>query len=166
LGAVINSLISIPMRKRIIASSSESIALEDRVWLDLERLAQVEITSETPANPVDFALIAGTTSGWTASQSGEQTLRLLFDQPQKLRHIRLVFVENSYERTQEFVLRWSADGSVFHDIVRQQYNFSPPGTEVEEYDVNLTGVMALELKITPDIGDGPAIASLAELRLA
>jgi len=154
------------MRKRIIVSSPTSIALEDRVWLDLERLAEVEITSETPANPVDFALVAGTNSGWTASQSGEQILRLLFDQPQKLKHIRLVFIENNQGRTQEFVLRWSGDGEVFHDIVRQQYNFSPPSTEVEEYDVNLDDVKAFELKINPDIGGGPAIASLAELRLA
>lgn len=54
----------------------------------------------------------------------------------------------------------------FHDIVRQQYNFNPPGAEVEEYDVNLDGVKALELKINPDITGGPAIASLAELRVA
>ena len=154
------------MRKRIIVSSPTSIALEDRVWLDLERIAEVEITSETPANPVDFALVAGTDSGWTASQSGEQTLRLLFDEPQKLKHILLVFIENSDERTQEFVLRWSADGAVFHDIVRQQFNFSPPSSEIEEYDVNLQGVKTLELKINPDISGGPAIASLAELRLA
>lgn len=154
------------MKKRIIVSSPTSIALEDRVWLDLERIAEVEITSETPANPVDFALVAGTTSGWSASQSGRQILRLLFDQPQKLSHIRVVFIENSHSRTQEFLLRWSADGVVFHDIVRQQFNFNPPSTEVEEYDVNLDGVTVLELKIIPDIGGGPAIASLAELRLA
>jgi hypothetical protein len=154
------------MRKRIIVSSPTSIALEDRVWLDLERNAEVEITSETPANPVDFALVAGTTSGWTASQSGEQTLRLIFDQAQKLKHIRLVFNENNYQRTQQFVLRWSGDGVTFHDIVRQQYNFNPPGSEVEEYDVSLNGVTVLELNIVPDINGGPAIASLAELRLA
>lgn len=154
------------MKKRIIVSSPSSIAVEDRVWLDLERVAEVEITSETPANPVDFALIAGTTSGWSASHSGEQTLRLLFDEPQKLRHIRVVFVENSHKRTQEFLLRWSADGVLFRDIVRQQFNFNPPSTEVEEYDVKLDGVTALELKIIPDISGGPAIASLAELRLA
>jgi hypothetical protein len=166
LGSAIKSLSPIPMRKRIIVSSPTSIAVEDRVWLDLEKLAEVEITSETPANPVDFALVAGTNSGWTASQSGEQTLRLLFDQPQKLKHIRLVFIENIQGRTQEFVLRWSADGMAFHDIVRQQYNFNPPSTEVEEYDVNLDGVTTLELRIIPDMGGGPAIASLAELRVA
>lgn len=101
------------MRKRIIVSSPTSIALEDRVWLDLEKIALVEVTSESPDNPADFALVAGKDSGWTASQSGEQTLRLIFDLPQKLRHVRLVFNENNYQRTQEFVLRWSADGEVF-----------------------------------------------------
>jgi hypothetical protein len=55
---------------------------------------------------------------------------------------------------------------VFHDIVRQQYNFNPSTTEVEEYDVNLDGVTALQLKIIPDISGGSANASLAELRLA
>jgi hypothetical protein len=154
------------MRKRIIVSCPTSIVVEDRVWLDLEKNAQVEVTSETPANPVDFALIAGTNSGWNASQSGEQTLRLLFDQPQKLKHIRLVFTENCHERTQEFVLRWSADGRLFHDVVRQQFNFNPPSSEVEEYAVNLDDVVAIELNIVPDINGGAAIASLAELRLA
>jgi hypothetical protein len=154
------------MRKRIIVSSATSIAQEDRAWLDLEKVAEVEVTSETPANPVDFALVAGNDCGWTASQSGEQTLRLLFDQPQKLKHIRLVFNENDHQRTQEFVLRWSGNGVAFHDIVRQQYTFNPPSTEIEEYDVNLNGVKIIELKIIPDISDGPAIASLAEMRLA
>ena len=154
------------MRKRIIASSPGAGAPEERVWLDVEKNDQVEITSETPDNPIDSALVSGTDSGWMAAQSGEQTMRLLFDEPKKIRHIRLVFVENNYARTQEFVLRWSKDGKTFHEIVRQQYNFNPPGTEVEEYDVNLDGVTAIELKIIPDIGGGPAIASLAELRLA
>ncbi len=154
------------MRKRIITSCPTSIATEDSIWLDLERIAEVEITSETPANPVDFALVAGTESGWMASQSGEQTLRLLFDEPQKITHIRLVFNEFNDKRTQEFVLRWSGDGKAFHEIVRQQFNFNPPSTECEEYVVCLEGVRTFELKIKPDIGGGPMIASLAELRLA
>jgi hypothetical protein len=130
------------------------------VWLDLNKIAQVEITSEDPASPIDAALVPGMKSGWTATQSGEQTLRVLFDEPKKLKLIHLVFNENSQERTQEFVLRWSGD------IVRQQYNFSPPSTEVEDYDVNLDGVTTLQLKIIPDISGGAAIASLAELLLA
>ena len=154
------------MRKRIPTPARDSIPPQEKVWLDLNKIAQVEITSEDPASPIDDALVSGTKSGWTAAQSGEQTLRLLFDEARKLSHIHLAFNENSHERTQEFVLSWSADGVAFHDIVRQQYNFSPPMTEIEDYDVNLEGVTALQLKITPDISGGAAIASLAELLLA
>jgi hypothetical protein len=95
--------------------------------------------------------------------------RLLFDQPQKLKRIWLVFEETETQRTQEFVLRWSPDhGRSFREIVRQQWNFSPPGTirEAEEYDVDLRDVTLLELRILPDQGSGAARASLASLRLA
>jgi hypothetical protein len=91
---------------------------------------------------------------------------VIFDEPQQLRHIRLVFIENHHSRTQEFMLRWSADGVAFHDVVRQQYNFSPPATEVEEYNVELENVKVLKLRIVPDISGGAATASLSELRLA
>jgi hypothetical protein len=70
-------------------------------------------------------------------------IRLVFDQPQRVRHISLVFEENEIARTQEFVLRWSPDGGrSVKEIVRQQWNFSPPETirEVEEYQVELSGV--------------------------
>ena len=154
------------MRKRIIASAHDAGHSQEKEWLDLNKIAQVEITSEDPANPIEAALIPGMASGWMAAQPGEQTLQLLFDEPQKLKHIRLVFNEYDHGRTQEFVLRWSEDGLAFHDIVRQQYNFNPPATEVEEYDVNLDGVTALQLKIVPDISGGAARASLSELRLA
>jgi hypothetical protein len=67
--------------------------------------------------------------------------RLLFDQPLKVKRISLVFEETENARTQEFVLRWSSDlGRSFREIVRQQWNFSPPGTarEVEDYLVDLS----------------------------
>ncbi|MEJ2366184.1 MAG: carbohydrate-binding protein, partial [Deltaproteobacteria bacterium] len=113
-------------------------------------------------------VIPGTGSGWRASQPGEQTFRLLFDKPLRLKLIRLVFQEDEQERTQEFVLRWSPDGGQsYREIVRQQYNFSPPqaAREIEEYDVDLDGVTALELRIVPEISGGSARASLAQLRL-
>jgi hypothetical protein len=56
----------------------------------------------------------------------------------------------------------------FREIVRQQWNFSPPNTtrEVEEYRVELSGVNVLELIIVPDISGGVAHASLKSLRLS
>jgi hypothetical protein len=157
------------MRKSIISHGPGEVAAAESGWLDLEHLAQVEITSEDVGYPIESALIPGTGMGWRAAQPGEQTIRLLFDAPMRLKRVHLVFHEGEQERTQEFVLRWSSDGGQsYREIVRQQYNFSPPESlrEVEYYDVDLDGVTALELKIVPDISGGSAKASLAQLRLA
>jgi hypothetical protein len=157
------------MRKRIIGHGPREVSAVEPVWLDLERLAQVEITSEDADFPIESALILDMGSGWRAAQPGEQTIRLLFDETLRLKRIHLAFHEGERERTQEFVLRWSADdGQSYREILRQQYNFSPPEgvREVEDYDLDLDGVKALELKIVPDISGGGARASLAQLRLA
>ena len=157
------------MRKRIINQRSKELLPADQGWLDLERLAQVEITSEDAGHRINSALLIDAGSGWRASQPGEQTIRLLFDEPQQLRRIRLVFEEDTQERTHEFVLRCSADGGQsYREILRQQYTFSPQGMtrEVEDYVVNLDEVSVLELIIIPDISGGDAHASLTQLRLA
>jgi hypothetical protein len=157
------------MRKRIIGHGPREVAATEPGWLDLDVLAQVEITSEEVDYPIESALIPGTGLGWRAAKPGEQTLRLLFDEPLSLKRIHLMFQEGEQERTQEFVLRWSPDGGhSYREIVRQQYNFSPPGAtrEVENYEIDLRGVTTLELKIVPDISGGRAQASLAQLRLA
>ncbi len=156
------------MRKYIIGHDPREVSATEQGWLDLERVAQVEITSEDVDFPIESALIPGTGKGWQAAQPGEQTIRLLFDEPLRVRRIHLVFQEDEQERTQEFVLRWSPDGGQsYREILRQQFNFSPPGAsrEVEDYDVELSGVTILELKIVPDISGGNARASLAQLRL-
>jgi hypothetical protein len=44
------------MRKTITHSVSKDTAHSNESWLDLERLAQVEVTSEEAANPVESAL--------------------------------------------------------------------------------------------------------------
>jgi len=132
-------------------------------------LAVVEVTSEERDYPGDSALVPGETRGCRAAASGTQTVRLIFDEPQRLTRIALVFEETETERTQEFVLRWSPDGGrSFREIVRQQWNFSPPQTirEVEEYNVQLADVAVLELVIVPDISRGAARASLKHLRLS
>jgi hypothetical protein len=94
---------------------------------------------------------------------------LLFDAPTRARHIRLVFHEAEQARTHEFVLRWSSDdGKSFQEIVRQQYNFSPPDAihEIEDLAVDLDGLTVLELRIIPDISGGHAYASVAQLYIA
>ena len=157
------------MRKRIITPISQDAPHLDEGWLDLERAAVVEVTSEDKDYPVEAALVSGEMRGWRAADPGTQTIRLIFDEPQKLARISLFFEETETERTQKFVLRWSPDGGrSFREIVRQQWNFSRPKTmrEIEEYKVELSDVTVLELVIVPDISRGPAIASLKSLRVS
>ena len=157
------------MRKSLITPIPQTARTHDEGWLDLDRAASVEVTSEEREYGIDSALVSGETQGWRAASPGTQTIRLLFDQPQRLRRIWLVFEETETERTQEFVLRWSPDGGrSFQEIVCQQWNFSPPNTlrEVEEYRVEISNVTVLELVIVPDISLGAARASLKSLRLS
>jgi hypothetical protein len=157
------------MRKQTINSGSEAVSRSGDGWLDLERLAQVEITSESAEHSIESALIPDRGPGWRAAQPGKQLIRLIFDHPVSLGRILLKFDEKEQRRTQEFVLRWLPEGQQSpREIVRQQYAFSPPGTnqESEDYRVNLNGVSAVELEIVPDISGGDASASLAQMRLA
>ena len=157
------------MRKRLFTPIPQGIQSQDEGWLDLDHAASVEVTSEEKDYGIEAALVSGETQGWRAANAGTQTIRLLFDQPQRLRRISLVFEETETERTQEFVLRWSPDGGrSFREIVRQQWNFSPHNTtrEIEEYNVQLSDVTVLELVIVPDISRGAAHASLKSLRVS
>src|SRR5580692_3742071 len=142
------------MRKRLITATAERSRTRGEGWLDVERAAVVEVTSEDKDFPVESAFVSGDARGWRAAAPGSQTIRLIFDQPQRLRCISLIFEEDGMGRTQEFVLRWSSDGgSSLKEIVRQQWNFSPPESvrEVEEYQVELYNVTVLELLIKPHI---------------
>jgi len=157
------------MRKRIITQVIEDIIPPDENWLDLENLAEAELTSEDVSHPIELALKPIEGPGWRASESGQQTVRLLFDKPLRVRRIFLMFREEEKERTHEFVLRWSSDGGrSYREIVRQQYNFSSPHNtlEIEDYAVDLVGLTALELSIIPDMSGGLARATVAQLCLA
>jgi hypothetical protein len=85
------------MRKRVIKPAVHEVATADQEWLDVEQLAQVEVTSEDAAHPVESALVPGDGAGWRAAQPGEQTLRLVFDKPQRLTRIWLLFIEPAVE---------------------------------------------------------------------
>lgn len=157
------------MRKRIIPKGAHDIPPADQEWLDLTHLAQIEITSEDPAFPIESALIPGDSTGWRAAQPGKQKIRIIFDEPQRIKRIHLQFDEGSQVRTHEFVLYWSTDdGKSYQEIVRQQYTFSPPETtcEVEDYTIDLHKVSVLELRIVPDINNSNALASLTNLQVA
>ena len=63
------------MRKRIIAPVQQKTTSPDQDWLNVESLAEVEITSEDAAHPIESALLPGQASGWRAAGPGMQTIR-------------------------------------------------------------------------------------------
>ncbi len=127
------------MRKRHISPTLRSAEPSDQAWLDMGRTVLVEVTSEEKAHSIESALLPDENEnrGWRAANPGTQITRLIFDEPQALRRIRLVFEDTEKTRTQEFVLRWSlGTGHSFREIVRQQWNFSSPDS-VREIDRGL-----------------------------
>jgi len=156
------------MRKTLITASPDPPDAAG-AWLDLERLARVEVSSEEPGHPIEGALGRSGGQGWRSATPGRQTIRLIFDVLQDIQRIWLCFDETQFPRTQEFCLRWSpGESEPFREILRQQWTFSPPSTtrEIENYAVHLHSVHALELEIEPDrSGLGQAPASLSRWRL-
>jgi hypothetical protein len=157
------------MRKSQIAVSLPKEALSKHEdWLDTDRCASVAVSSEQSGYPIEAALV-GQEPGWRAATAGSQIIRLIFDNPQTLRRLQLIFEDLENTRTQEFVLRWSLGAEhSFREIVRQQWNYSPRGSvrETEDYGVQLSEVSLLELIIVPDMSDGDAQASLRSFRIA
>jgi hypothetical protein len=104
-----------------------------------------------------------------SSYSATAAIRLIFDEPLKIKHIWLVFEDAENTRTQEFVLRRSADTThSFREIARQQWNFCPPQRSTGDRGLcgRNPGVKVLELVIVANVKNGAARASLKNLRLA
>jgi hypothetical protein len=157
------------MRKHIINATEVNPPGTSQEWLNIEEIARVEVSSEDLRYPIESAFKRAETPGWRASQPGEQTIRLLFDEPKDIRRIWLRFSEPQAERTQQFTLRWAdSPTGPYREIVRQQWNFNPRNStmEMEDYKVDLHHVLAVELTIDPDLGRNQSFAGLADWRLA
>src|SRR6266699_558267 len=129
------------MRKRLVTTTPATVQARGEGWLDLEHATTVEVTSEDKDFPIESSLSIERGQGWRAAEPGAQTIRLLFDEPQELKRISLVFEEDEITRAQEFVLpALSNPGGPFREIARHQWNFSPPTStrEIEEYRVELS----------------------------
>ena len=145
------------MRKGIRAQHAQHVSATDRGWLDLPQLAKVELTSD-PAYPIEAAFLPGTGSGWRAAQPGEQTIRLLFDQPQRVRRIQLLFHEHQRARTQEFPLRCSRDSiSLTGRSCVSNITLAHPARRASlKITRSIWPSDGMELKIVPDISGGEA----------
>jgi F5/8 type C domain len=152
------------LRKQILTTHGRSAAEKD-----IAAVATVLVSSEDPRYPIDYAFDGQRGPGasrWIAAHAGEQTLILAFDTPQTLRKILVEVEEPEISRTQEMAVSISHDGGqTYRELVRQEYNFSPPGTtlEHEEWAIKADAVSHLQLRIKPDKGGKAGRATLTTL---
>jgi hypothetical protein len=139
--------------------------------IDIAAVAIVMVTSEAPEHPVDLAFDEQRGPGgtrWIAGEPGEQLVILAFDSPQTICRVSLEVHEPEVPRTQELHLSLSCDGGqTYRELLRQEYNFSPPGTtfEREDWTIEAQGVTHLRLGIKPDKGGKLCRATLTSLVL-
>jgi hypothetical protein len=112
-----------------VATAGVGANTADVDWLDLDAVADVTISAQGKR-------LAGAHSRWSADCQGEQMIEIRFRQPIAVRRLRVISTEADQFRTQEMTV-WACvhRGERHHDVVRQQFNFSPNGAaeEIEEY---------------------------------
>src|SRR4051794_30290079 len=122
------------LRKQIIGPSAAPPAPTSEE-IDIAAVATVQVTSEAAEHPVDHAFDRQRGPGgtrWVAGEPEEQTLILAFDAPQAIRRVALEVEEPGMARTQERQLAVSCDGGTnYREVLKEEYNFSPPGTTFE-----------------------------------
>jgi hypothetical protein len=158
------------LRKQILPKrSSESASFEGEIAI--ADVATVQVTSEQADHPIDHAFDHERGPGgsrWIADGPGEQTVILLFDSPQRIRTIGVEIEELAVSRTQELSVSVSSDGGrTYRELVRQEFNFSPPGTSFERelWSTSADAVTHLRLVIKPDKGGRVGRATLTALTL-
>jgi len=158
------------LRKQIL-SARQTMSGRGVAEKDITAMATVLVSSEDPRHPIDYAFDGQRGPGasrWIAAQSGEQALILAFDTPQTIRKILVEVEEPEISRTQEMAVSISQDGGqTYRELMRQEYNFSPPGTtlEHEEWSIKADAVSHLQLRIKPDKGGKTGRATLTTVAL-
>ena len=156
------------LRKQILSNPSAAGAPRADVK-DIPALATVFVTSEAPGHPVDYLFDASGGPGgtrWMAGADGEQTLVLAFDAPQTIRAIGIEAEEPSATRTNVLVISLSGDGGrTYQERIRQEFNFSQPGTtfEREDWAVPAERITHVRVVVQPDKGHAPHRATLTSL---
>jgi hypothetical protein len=159
------------LRKQIVPGrSNKTVSFEGE--LSIPDVAAVQVTSEEAEHPIDNAFDQDRGPGgsrWIADGPGEQMVILLFDSPRTIRKIGVEVEELAVSRTQELCVSVSSDGGrTYRELVRQEFNFSPPGTsfERESWVTSAEAVTHLRLEIKPDKGGRVGRATLTSLTLA
>lgn len=161
------------LRKRLLKEhAGETVPPgTNATMMSVPDVASVLVSSEDPLHPIDHVFDDRNGPGgtrWIAGEVGEQTIIVAFDRPQRLQKVNLEIEEADMSRTQELSLAVSDDGGqTYREVLRQEYNFSPPDAmfEREWWAVPVENLTHLRLIIKPDKGNKPSRATVTSLKL-
>src|SRR5207248_8601034 len=155
------------LRKEILRT--DRVSNDRGAEIDIAARATVLVTSEDPDHPIDHAFDGQRGPGasrWISGASGPQTVVVAFDAPQTIRALLVEIDEPDTARTQEMEVSISTDGgATYRHVLRQEYNFSPPGTSYdnERWSVVAAGVTHVRWTLKPVVG-GSASGGLLRSR--
>jgi hypothetical protein len=157
------------VRKYVQARPSE--APPKAAEIPIPFIGTIFVSSEEINHPIDHVFDNNrgrAATRWIAGQPGEQGIIVAFDTPQDINQVHLEIEEHKISRTQELQLSLSTDwGVTYRELLRQEYNFSPPSTTLEQEDWTIPGqqVTHLRLWIKPDKSGKDCRASVTSLAL-
>ena len=112
------------MRKRLITPTPQSIRTHGPGWLDTERAAVAEVTSEDKDFPVEASLVSGDSRGWRAAIPGSQTIRLALINRKGSGAYLLFLKKRKLSGPKSSSCAGLTDGgSSLKETVRQEWNF-------------------------------------------
>jgi hypothetical protein len=157
------------MRKRLIEPTAERPGTVGQGWLDLERAAVVELTSEDKEFPVESAFASEDARGWRAAAPGSQTIRLIFDHRNDSEAYSS-FLRKSKRRVHKSSCCDASRMAGAH--LKRLFTSSAISlrhnrfAKLNSIRLIFNNVEVLELVIKPEIGGGMARASLKNPRLS
>jgi hypothetical protein len=158
------------MRKRLMGE--QVLRSPDRPGeIDVASLATFGYSSEDPEHPLEHLIDGrcgrGGTRWASARHNTTERIELEFEPAQRISRLVYEVEERCVERTQEVRVEVSTDhGRTYHQLLMQDYTFSPGGVtfQHEELRLEIDPITNLNLTIVPNKG-GSGTATLTALRL-
>jgi hypothetical protein len=113
------------VRKTILRHDIRPATSSSNEWFGVDAIAEIGVTSEAAAAPVENVLYPDREVGWRAGEPGSQIIRITFGGPTNIGRIQLAFSEPQFARTPEFTLHCVIAGGERREVIRQQWTFSP-----------------------------------------
>ena len=158
------------IRKRLM-SDQISLPAASAGEIDIARHAALAYSSEDPNHPLEHLFDGhfgpGATRWASARPNATEYIVLEFDHVQRVSRLLYEVEERLEQRTQEVRVQvWTDHDRTYHQVLVQDYNFSPQGATFEHEDVplDLPAISHMRLIIVPNKA-GSGVATLTSLRL-